>query len=423
MDHSFSWDYYRGNTMNQYQTNHLLLLVGSNPLPNAVAGILLTTPESAISLLHSPRSFDVAQRLQNWLKMKGRREPRLREIDESDPASIFSGVRTELQSVGVSQIGLNYTGGTKAMSVHSYRAIEKYAQQKRSQGKEFDTTFSYLNPRKLELVIDPADPQSGESPRRLPAELEPKLTLTDLLDLHAWSLKHDPNSDPILPESAGTLAKACAQNESFDEWRTWIHDKVRTQCRDDKGRWYGKSKLPESLDPPSNPAVISALQRELPFSETALVLKQSIFDNDAKHFCEWLDGKWLEHHVLDELRLISPQLNLHQLAQNVETHEVQFDVDVVALRGYQLFAISCSTDAGKGLLKSKLFEAYIRARQLGGDEARTALVCCSSKPEEIEQEMRRDVDPEGRIRVFGQSHLPDIRTHLINWIREQSKGV
>jgi hypothetical protein len=409
--------------MSQYRTEHLLLLIGSNPLPNAVAGILLSGPENAISLLHSTGTFDVAMRLKKWLERKGRQVRPLRQIDESDPASIFSGVQVELQNVGVSQIGLNYTGGTKAMSVHAYRAIERWAQEKCSQRQEIKTTFSYLNPRKLELVIDPADPQSGESSRRIPAGLEPKLTLIDLLDLHGWSLKHDPNVDPVLPESARALAKACAEKASFDEWKTWVYATLRAQCRDDKDKWYGKSKLPEKLDLPSNPAVMEALQRELSLPEAALVLKQSIFAHDAKHFCEWLDGKWLEHHVLDEMRQIPPSLDLHQLAQNVETHEVQFDVDVVALRGYQLFAISCSTDAGKGLLKSKLFEAYIRAHQLGGDEARNALVCCSNKPEEIEQEMRRDVDPEGRIRVFGQPHLSDIGTHLANWIREQSKGV
>ena len=97
------------------------------------------------------------------------------------------------------------------------------------------------------------------------------------------------------------------------------------------------------------------------------------------------------------------------------------DVDVVALRGYQLFAFSCSTGSKKGLLKTKLFEAYIRARQLGGDEGRIALVCCSNDPDGLEYEMRRDVDPEGRIRVFGSKHLADLVTHVGQWIRSQSK--
>lgn len=94
-------------------------------------------------------------------------------------------------------------------------------------------------------------------------------------------------------------------------------------------------------------------------------------------------------------------------------------MDVIAIRGYQLFAFSCSTDTQKGRLKLKLFEAYIRAQQLGGDEARAALVSCSDDPDRLEQEMRRDVDPEGRIKVFGRKHFADLSTHIREWIKSQ----
>jgi hypothetical protein len=423
--------------MNQYRTEHLLLLIGNNPLPNAVAGILLTAPENAISLLHSAGTFDVALRLRKWLEERGRKVRPLRQIDESDPASIFSQIQAELRDVVVSQIGLNYTGGTKAMSVHAYRAIERWAQQKRSHGQKVVTTFSYLNPRKLEMIIDPTDPQSGENSRRIAAGLEPELTLTDLLDLHGWSLKHSPKSDPVLPDSARALAIACAEEESFDEWSNWVLDELRSdKCRTDGLKSWKKGKdLPAFLNLPNTIhllKVVAAFRSELTLASTNLDLDQpklaSPKDKEkerksARRFCEWLGGKWLEDHVLDELNHLSKSLGIHQAAQNVVTNEIEFDVDVVALRGYQLFAFSCSTDEEKGLLKLKLFEAYVRARQLGGDEARVALVCCYGKPEQIEQEMRHDIDLEERIRVFGKRHLSDISTHLAYWIREQSKGV
>ncbi len=65
---------------------------------------------------------------------------------------------------------------------------------------------------------------------------------------------------------------------------------------------------------------------------------------------------------------------------------VHFQFDVAAMRGYQLFAFSCTTEDGKrkgkrGLLKQKLFESYVRARQMGGDEACAALVCCAEQEE------------------------------------------
>lgn len=248
----------------------------------------------------------------------------------------------------------------------------------------------------------------------------------DLLELHGWTLQHDPITLPILPVTARALALACVSEDAFKAWKQWTQEELRAKCRrqDQNDEWKKKTALRSiNLLLPGDSkldSIVQSLRAELNQFTGDFVLEQSVFGNDAKHFCEWLDGKWLEHFVLDALNSQAIHLQLHQCAQNIETKEVQFDVDVVALRGYQLFALSCSTDDRKGLLKPKLFEAYIRARQLGGDEARIALVCCSADPDRLEHEMRRDVDTEGRIRVFGRKHLADLATHLSEWIQSQS---
>ena len=83
-------------------------------------------------------------------------------------------------------------------------------------------------------------------------------------------------------------------------------------------------------------------------------------------------------------------------------------------------ATSFSTDSGgKGDLKQKLFEADVRARQIGGDEARTALVCRAMKKttNALENEMRRDIILKDRVRVFGHHHLttdPDDPNHPVD---------
>jgi hypothetical protein len=403
-----------------------VLLIGSNPLPNAVAGRLLTTQGATITLLCSKDSFEVAERLQVWLGKHGLSPRHPKKIEESNPAAIFQGVLEELNCVKADRIGLNYTGGTKAMSVHAYHAVQHWAEKDRRGGRNVETVFSYLNPRKLEMVFDPADPVSGQQGCFEPVALEVKLTLTDLLELHGWTLKIEPNSNPILPESAHVLAETCAVKDSFKAWRQWTTEELRAKCRrPDKDKWLSETKLPNTLNLPQAPSlqgIVQSFKSSLSLTADELSLRHSAFENDAKHFCEWLDGKWLEHHVLDVLNGLACELDLHERLQNIVPNEVEFDVDVIAIRGYQLFALSCSTDDNKGLLKSKLFEAFIRARQLGGDEARVALVCCSDKPEVLEHEMRRDVDPEGRIRVFGRKHLADLSTHLKQWIQDQSKG-
>jgi len=403
-----------------YQVDHLFLLIGGNPLPNAVAGKSLVLQGGAVTLLHSRETAAVAERLRTWLCSNGVSHVELKQVEESSSASIFSKVQDQIQRIQAQTLGLHYTGGTKAMSVHAYRAIERWA-------KEHDSVpvFSYLDARKLRMVFDPASPATGQQNRSVYVGRSVDMTLEDLLQLHGWTLQHAPTEKAVLPRSAVALAIACANNDAFDAWKEWTHRELRSKCRlPNKDAWkHGKALISNTLAFPNHDLlrdVVEALQQELEVSADHLDLSQFPNGSDAKHLCEWLDGKWLEHYVLDIIRSMATRLDLHQCAQNIETMGVLFDVDVVALRGYQLFACSCSTDSGKSLLKSKLFEAYIRARQLGGDEARVALVCCSDAPELVELEMRRDIDPEGRICVFGRKHLPRLAEYVSEWIQSQT---
>jgi hypothetical protein len=405
-----------------FKTKHLILLVGANPLPNAVAGKLLAAPDGTITLVHSGSAAGtayVAQRLHGWLKkQKVVNTVELKEVEESSPSSIVRGVQERLNAIQPKTVGLNYTGGTKAMSVHAYRTVEHWARE-----KSITPVFSYLDARTLEMVFDPVDAGSSEQRVYIGRALE--LKLTDLLELHGWTLKHEPTCTALLPTAACALARACAEDSGFTAWNQWIDSEFRPKCRrSDKEGWKNKTQLQSiSLALPTSShlrEVVRSLRSELKMPVGNLGLVHEAFENEPKRLCEWLYGKWLEHYVLHALNELAIQLCLHECAQNIVPNEVEFDVDVIALRGYQLFAFSCSTDTKKPLLKLKLFEAYIRARQLGGDEARVALVCCSNDPEGLEHEMRRDVDPEGRIRVFGRTDLADLKVHIESWIRSQS---
>jgi len=160
---------------------------------------------------------------------------------------------------------------------------------------------------------------------------------------------------------------------------------------------------------------------------------------DEQDFCKWLSGTWLESAVLAALRHCPEELHLKECSMDLKVKvpgnetgkkagDTEFQFDVVAIRGYQLFAFSCSTESarergGRELLKSKLFEAYVRARQMGGDEACVALICCmeQEKADKLQEEMRRDISPEDRIRVFGRERLANLTGYIADWIRQQSK--
>src|SRR5438128_1550136 len=136
--------------ISDHQVNHLLLLVGSNPVPNVVAGKLLTTPGGTITLIHSKDGSDLAGRLAAWFRNAGYADIGLKQVEESNAASVRGQVSRAIEEyerdhagtnhTHMALVGLNYTGGTKVMSVHAYRALEQWAGKHKR-----EAVFSYLD--------------------------------------------------------------------------------------------------------------------------------------------------------------------------------------------------------------------------------------------------------------------------------------
>ncbi|WP_416198779.1 MAG: hypothetical protein ACFWUA_03445 [Sporanaerobacter sp.] len=65
----------------------------------------------------------------------------------------------------------------------------------------------------------------------------------------------------------------------------------------------------------------------------------------------------------------------------------QFEIDLVALKGYQITVFTCTTDSTKGLTKSKSFEGLHRVEQLGGEHAKLCIVNMKEDKEELDREL------------------------------------
>lgn len=68
-------------------------------------------------------------------------------------------------------------------------------------------------------------------------------------------------------------------------------------------------------------------------------------------------------------------------------------------------------------------EAKTRAQQLGGTEARIALVCCSDYPDRLRDELdiasskiHQRKDP--KIKVFGRKDLHQLGNRMTQWLNE-----
>ena len=389
------------NELQNFQTEHLFLLVGTNPLPNYVAALLLAKDGGTIYLLHSggPHGTgDVAMRLKQAIK---NRRPKTGnaipyEVDEADSHSIIQKVNEIIEVQGLStsaSVGLHYSGGTKPMAVHVYRAIERQF----SKG-----VFSYLDARTLSLI---AEGDNGEPTRRISVWQDCVVDLAELVALHGYE-KPSVRQTPFQPDLCKAIGEIHSTPEGLIQWREW--------CENDKFQ-----SLPNVAKYPSLQPFCQKLDNLCGGTATPDSVARLLGRNMLVQCSKWFLGDWLEEYTLWAVSQIaercgigqnySVDLKLKRLGGHV------FQLDVAAVRGYQLFGISCMASDRKEKCKEHLLEVYVRSRQIGGDEARVGLVCCYRDPDALQQEIEETWFTEGRVRAFGMKDLPDLLEHLAAW--------
>lgn len=171
---------------------------------------------------------------------------------------------------------------------------------------------------------------------------------------------------------------------------------LRPLRRQNSRDWLSEGQLKQNtLDLPVGdlPQVAAALQRELGIEASQVKLEQAKAAGSfskTEDFCKWLDGAWLESYVLHIVQNLPDEVRPQEVFHGVKTKEIDFELDVVAVRGYQPFVFSCTTAGERSALKLKLFEAILRARQIGGDQARVALVYLQRPPQHPTRSPRAD---------------------------------
>jgi hypothetical protein len=395
-----------------YQTQVLFLLVGANPLPDYVAALLLAKEDASIYLLHSrgPRgTIDIAERLKRAIE---ERRPSanvtLHGIDDADADRIEAQVGQLISTLpsNAKAIGLNYTGGTKPMAAHTYHVLRKHFP---------DGCFSYLDARSLRMMISRGD----QPTQRRAAGQAVQLGLEELLALHGYLLPANSRPTPKPPVLCRAMAQVHSTPDGFKQWRAWTKKLDKSPS------------LPSLDDYPAVGPVLEALS-EICDSSTptegsvARALGFEKFTSCSK----FLIGEWLEDYTFHELAKVADDLGIADCAMRIKPIKAgkprdarDMDLDAAAMCGYQLFAISCIATDRPEPAKDHLFEVFVRARQLGGDEARFALVSCVRDTASLHQEVEQTWDAEGRIRVFGQRDLLSLAQRLEEWFRTANKEV
>ncbi|MGQ9558581.1 MAG: hypothetical protein ACUVTU_11610 [Desulfurispora sp.] len=349
-----------------YQFDHLVLLVGTNPLPNYIVAkyfILNNNSPFQIHLICSRRNesigqqgtLNIAQNLKNVLTKEFPEQIIKLSVelnDASDAQSIFQdmGKLDSFLQNHNSSWHLNYTGGTKSMAVHVHRYMNQRKDQLRS------LTFSYLDSRSMQLKFD-------DSTLHAPVDmLHPQLNieLDSLLLLHGYQKV----GDYRLPKES-------------EVWGC-IEKTQRAQLYEYKLKYLAQDQNPELEE------VKNYISNH--FSGALSVDINCLAESLTKH------GFWLEWYIydtLEKLKELSSYKDLYQLHINIKAikapqndiisgntgiKEKEFEIDVLLLKGYQLWNISCGKNDEKEL-KYKAIEAIHRAMQMGGEEARAVLAC------------------------------------------------
>jgi CRISPR-associated protein (Cas_Cas02710) len=397
--------------LRNYQTDHLIVLVGTNPLPNYVAAMLLLEPGGKLHLIHTNATAKTADLLRAALPHTN---VTLFGTDESDPQAIRQTIEKVLSKAGQATVGLHYTGGTKAMSVHAHAAVTSARD---------DAVCSYLDARSMRMVIDGDALGKPQVFRRI--DLAVPVTVSALAKMHGQTPRRDPVAAPRALSFAQLILET-ALSKHAKGWFCWVHDCLRIK----------RSEILRQVPLPVEqfPQLCAAFERLRPDIKTAgqylpawlRVIDQRDNADGMEAVAKFVEGEWFEEIVLQHLLDLREE---HSLTDPGMTFEIKhpippfkphFEFDVAATRGHQLFAISCTTSEKAELCKHKMFEAYVRARQLGGDEARVALICRYANPSLLEESLDRDFGTAGSktLRVFGYEHWPNLKEAISDWINE-----
>lgn len=305
-----------------------------------------------------------------------------------------------------SSIHFNYTGGTKAMGIHVYQWLAEYAKE-----KNIPISFSYLDARTFQIVDD----RDGRITYDLRDEIS--LNLEELIRLHGFKRNNETTHDQDLFNDVINKFKEFIGNQKLKDYFSHYKREIFT---DEKGKLITsikklKSKIVEKNYRPEGTflEVIKLMPEEYKLFNDDGSFKEPKNREDLERAIEFLDGKWLELYVYKVLREnltdknIATYVNWKIKKPGWERPGHEFELDVILIRGYQLVGISCTTSDRKYLCKSKGFEIFLRTRQIGGEEARAALVTRLSEVEkdEIQEELEIDTGGRKNILVLGNDDL------------------
>ncbi|MGE3524765.1 MAG: DUF1887 family CARF protein [Gemmatimonadales bacterium] len=378
----------------------LILLVGSNPLPNYLAACALHP--GRVVLIHTVETKDAKDRLRRALADMLDQGVTFDEPSVED-ATCTTTVRRVLDPLIQSDEGrdvlLNYTGGTKVMAAHARLAFCE-ANRKPEHASYLDEGGRDHNgvDHQPRLRFDDGNSKPLSDYRHIP------LTLCTVLALHGITCKRRQPRPPA--PTAGDAREILCKVLADPPLAAALY------CERERLEEFSNPNKATSEPFRADRYGLTLSLPEFPTNEQLGQLKNS--DEKKSWFRQWysfIGGEWLEEWLGAQVRALglapTTEITVGVNAYRGEK-QAQLEVDVAVVRGQRSYFVSCTTETGKHICKSKLFEVAVRSRQLGGDLARAALVCLAN--DQTVSALQADVDDvwgaSNTTKVFG---LSDVR--------------
>lgn len=403
----------------RFRSDYIFLLVGDNPLPLYVSGLLLAKDGCKIYLLHSdgaegtPSTKPFADLLARSLTLE---RPDITffyyGLNEGNSFRIQAEIKRILSDLNLprhSCVGLNYTGGTKPMAIQSHNVLAEHFP---------NVVFSYLDAHRLAIQFE------GES-SPIPVARAVAISLKDLARLHGYQVDNI-NQTPRHEKFAKALAEVHNTDDGIKQWQAWY-----ASLSNSGGT---TPQLPDINSYPALQPIITAFNKIGNGETTTEKIAEALGFEKIVSASKWFISEWLEDLVLAAIIENKQEFEIKHYANSLEpvpqrspqgTKPVKFELDAAAMIGYQLYVFSCIVSSpGKDEsreVKKHLMEAYVRAQQLGGDEARAAVVGTSKFPEKIEAEVEREWQAWGRVKVFGRYDLQNLSHAFRQWFAQSNR--
>jgi hypothetical protein len=396
--------------------NVLILLIGGNNVANFVPSCYLLTgerddeqemprPEAILPLFSNETAKEKENLIRCLEEMPRNKETPLKIIDvpledyERDFQKTKDLLHAALSSLCAEQnaseqisIHLNYTGGTKTMAVAAYEAVRTF-----SEGKQhIACRFSYLDARshQLKTMSDQDFPPCGDLRYHVKPSIEQLFVLHNLQGTPMYKTE-------ITAEYCKTLQiqnfMQTAISHDFQEALGDFEETHKTRT------WFRSQDICEE-----NAELFKKLLQKYGL---AALLEDTESIKDCRKIYSLVASEWMEQALfvsLQSIRQSDPSSGLSHIFWDIKgkARGKEFQVDVIALRGYEMILLSCTSEYREGICKQKAFEANYRAVQIAGIHAKRALVCLGN--EEVCANISNDMaqfDANRNFSILGRKDL------------------